>query len=152
MSLPIGSSCSARLPPPTDIISSALLLWQIHSLSCHSGMGDSLRQKAESQALSCRANNNQNKCYHKMSEISQPGPTSRCRSQPLQAWSWLESKGWMLNSKDNSSSKLSDILLSATLSFRVAGWFQHCHPCSCIYSLCLYWHKYHVYRFQSRHQ
>ena len=37
----------------------------------------------------------------------------------MDAQSWLENKGWMLNSEDNSSMKLSDILLAATLLFKL---------------------------------
>ena len=37
------------------------------------------------------------------------------------AWSWLESKGWILNSEDNTNSKLSDVLLAATLSFKLTA-------------------------------
>ena len=33
--------------------------------------------------------------------------------------SWLESKGWMLNSEDSTISKLSDVLLATTLSFKL---------------------------------
>ena len=44
-----------------------------------------------------------------------PSPVTSAKD----AQSWLESKGWMLNSEDSSSSKLSDVLLAATLSFKI---------------------------------
>ena len=40
-------------------------------------------------------------------------------SSAKNAQSWLKNKGWMLNSEYNSSTKLSDILLVATLSFKL---------------------------------
>ena len=40
-------------------------------------------------------------------------------SSAKDSWSWLKDKGWVLNSKDNSAPKLTDILLSATISFKL---------------------------------
>ena len=44
-----------------------------------------------------------------------PSPVSSAKD----AWIWPESKGWMLNSEGNTSSKLSDVLLATTLSFKL---------------------------------
>ena len=44
-----------------------------------------------------------------------PSPVSLAKD----AQSWLKNKGLLLNSEDNSTSKLLDILLSATLSFKL---------------------------------
>ena len=40
-------------------------------------------------------------------------------SSVLDTWSWLKSKGWLLNSEGTSRKKLANILLSATLSFKL---------------------------------
>ena len=40
-------------------------------------------------------------------------------SSAKDAQSWLKEKSWVLNSEDNSAPKLTDILLSATISFKL---------------------------------
>jgi hypothetical protein len=61
---------------------------------------------------------------HKIPEISCPGPIKKHKSLLLvssakDAWSWLEMKGWALISEIYSKSKLTDILPSAMLSFKL---------------------------------
>jgi hypothetical protein len=47
--------------------------------------------------------------------LATPSPVTSAKD----AWSWLENKGWILNSEENSVPKLADILLSATISFKL---------------------------------
>ena len=90
-------------------------------------MSDVSRQKNGPQATSRRSNNNQSstssqspRSFSPQADLeaqvtAMPSPVSSAKD----ARSWLEGKGWLLNSEDNTSSKLSDILLSATLSFKL---------------------------------
>ena len=90
-------------------------------------MGDSLRQKPGSRTLSCGANSSQNNTSPQKAQdfspradleaqvTATPSPVSLAKD----TWSSLESKGWLLNSQNNMAAKLSNILLSATLSFKL---------------------------------
>ena len=90
-------------------------------------MGDSLRQKPGSRTLSCGANSSQNNTSPQNVQdfspqanleaqvTATPSPVSTAKD----ARSWLKSKGWLLISKNNTAAKLSDILLSATLLFKL---------------------------------
>ena len=90
-------------------------------------MSNSSRQKSGSRTLSCRANSSQNNTspqniwdFLLQADLeaqitATPSPVSSAKD----AWSWLENKGWLLNSENNTAAKLSDILFSATLSFKL---------------------------------
>ena len=55
------------------------------------------------------------KCGGVSVTAASPSPVSSAKD----AWSWLEGKGWLLNSEDSTSIKLLNILLSATHSFKL---------------------------------
>ena len=90
-------------------------------------MGNSSRQKTGPRTISCGANNNQNNTSSQNARdfspradleaqiTASPSPVTSAKD----ARSWLKNKGWILNSEGNSASKLSDILLSVTLSFKL---------------------------------
>ena len=89
-------------------------------------MSDSLRQKAGSRALSRGTNSQNTMSPHSTRDFSpranleaqitaSPSPVTSAKD----ARSWLENKGWILSSEDSSGAKLSDILLAATLSFKL---------------------------------
>ena len=90
-------------------------------------MGDTSRQKSGTRVLSCRVNSSQNtkspqnvRGFSRWPDLeaqisAAPSPVSSTKD----AWSWLESKGWVLNSEDSLAPKLADILLSAMISFKL---------------------------------
>ena len=90
-------------------------------------MGDSSRQKTGPRTSSRGSNNSPNTAssqnprgFSPRADLeaqiaASPSPVSSAKD----ARSWLESKGWLLTSEDDSKLKLADILLTATLSFKL---------------------------------
>jgi hypothetical protein len=90
-------------------------------------MGDSSRQKSGPRTSSRGSNNSQNNAsslnprgFAPRADLeaqiaASPSPVTSAKD----ARSWLESKGWLLNTEENSKLKFADILLSATLSFKL---------------------------------
>ena len=90
-------------------------------------MSDSARPKSGPRTTSRGSNFSQNNTSAQSSRsfspqadleaqiIASPSPVSSATD----ARSWLESKGWILNSEANSGLKLADILFSASLSFKL---------------------------------
>ena len=88
-------------------------------------MGDSLKSKNSPRSSSRGSNSNVasslgNRDFSPQADLeaqlhASPSPVSSAKD----ARSWLEKKGWMLNSEDHSKKKLADILFSASLSFKL---------------------------------
>ena len=88
-------------------------------------MGDSLKSKNSPRSSSRGSNSNAasslgNRDFSPRADLeaqllASPSPVSSVKD----ARSWLEKKGWMLNSEDYTKKKLADILFSASLSFKL---------------------------------
>ena len=111
---------SVHLSPPPSAVPPRLA----PSLPSRLEMGNSSRQKTGPQTNSHGANTIQNNTSSQNTQDFSPRANLKAQitaspspvTSAKDARSWLESKGWILNSEDNSDSKLSDILLSATIS------------------------------------
>ena len=90
-------------------------------------MGDSSRQKNSPWTSSRSSNNNSNitSAQNPWGFSPQANLEALIAASPSlvtsvkDARSWLEGKGWLLTSKENSKLKLTDILLLAALSFKL---------------------------------
>jgi hypothetical protein len=86
-------------------------------------MGDSVNSKVASRSSSRGSNSNAslgNRDFSPRPDLeaqlrASPSPVSSAKD----ARSWLEKKGWMLNSENYTKNKLADILFSASLSFKI---------------------------------
>ena len=90
-------------------------------------MGDTSKQRSGPQVISHSANLSQNTTSSHSSQsfspcanleaqvLAVPSPISSAKDARL----WLENKGWMLNSEENSNFKLADILFMASLAFKL---------------------------------
>ena len=124
--------CPAPLPsqqyPP-----SAAIPQQAPSLSSHCKMSDVPRQKPGTRVISHGVNSSQNTTSPQNFQGFSPRPDLEVQilaapspvSLAKDTWSWLESKGWVLNSEDSSVLKLADILLSAMISFKLLADASH---------------------------
>ena len=88
-------------------------------------MGDSAKQKSSSWTSSCGINSQNTTSQNSQDFLPWANQEAQILASPSlvssakDAWSWLEKKGWALNSEIYSKSKLADILLLATLSFKL---------------------------------